>query len=704
MAKKETSAANGNGTNGALDLKRVRNIGVIAHIDAGKTTTTERILYYTGMVHRIGEVHDGAATTDYMDQERERGITITAAAVTSTWRDHQINLIDTPGHIDFTAEVQRSLRVLDGGVVILDGVAGVEPQSETVWRQADRFGVPRICFVNKMDRTGADLDLALDSMRERLGAHPAAIQIPIGIESSFRGVVDLIEMHAVLYTSDDGAERLIAEIPADLHPKALQERDRLVERIAEVDDDIAMLYLEDEEITAQQLRGALRKATLKGKLVPVLVGSALKNKGVQLLLDAVIDYLPSPVDILPVKGHDPETGQEVTCVTRTTDPTVALVFKIATDPFVGRLAYFRVYAGTLSRGQTIMNPSTGRKERIGRLVRMYADHREEVEQVLAGDIGAVLGLKEITTGETIADPDRLIALERISFPAPVVELSIAPASKADQDKLSSALHRLVEEDPTLRVNYDQQTNETVLAGMGELHLEVVVDRLRREFKVDAQVGRPEVAYSETITRSVTSEGRLVKQTGGHGQFADVVIEMEPLQPGEGYVFVDALRGASIPRTYLSAIEKGVRDAMEHGVIGEYPVVDVRVTVVDGKYHEVDSSDMAFRTAAAMAFRDGMRRAAPVVLEPIMSVEVVAPEAFTGDVLSELNMRRGSIIGIEPRGKAAQSIRAHVPLGTMFGYATSLRSHTQGRGTFVMEFDHYAPASEKQMLMRVQQVA
>jgi len=682
------------------NVNKIRNIGIIAHIDAGKTTTTERVLYYTGNTHRIGSVDDGTTVTDFMPQERERGITIQAAAITCEWQDCQINLIDTPGHIDFTAEVQRSLRVLDGGIVVFDSVAGVEPQSETVWRQADRFEVPRICFINKMDRTGADFWNAIKSMIDRLGAHPVAVQIPIGQEGDFRGLIDLVNMRAVLYEDADGREPLVADIPADMVEEAERRREQMIEQIADADDDIAFAYLEGEEISASDIRAALRKATIERTLFPVLAGSALKNKGVQLLLDAVIDYLPSPLDRAAVVAHNIETDQKVPCQPDLEQSAVGMVFKIATDPFVGRLAYVRVYSGRIERGQTLVNPQTGDKERIGRLVRMHADHREEVEYIAAGDIGAVLGLSAATTGETLAEVGHPIVLERMSFPAPVVELSVAPASKSDQTKLGNALHRLIEEDPTLRVRQDAQTQETVLSGMGELHLEVIVDRLKREFKVNTEVGAPKVAYCETITRSVTSHGRLVKQTGGHGQFAHVVIEMEPLEPGSGLVFEDQLRGGSIPRTYLPAIEHGIQDAMEQGILGEYPVVDVKVTLVDGKHHEVDSSEMAFRTAAAMAFKEGMQRGAPVILEPIMRVEVVAPEDFTGDIIAELNMRRAKIEGIEPRGGNAQTVRAHVPLATMFGYATSLRSRTQGRGTFVMEFAHYAPVSEKEMLQVV----
>jgi elongation factor G len=685
-------------------IDRIRNIGIIAHIDAGKTTTTERVLYYTGRTHRLGNVDEGTTVTDFMPQERERGITIQSAAISCEWRGHQVNIIDTPGHIDFTAEVQRSLRVLDGGVVVFDGVAGVEPQSETVWRQADRFGVPRVCFVNKMDRIGADFWRTIDSIVERLGAKPAAIQIPIGSEANFRGVVDLIEMRAITYNGGDGAEQVIGQIPLELAKEAANRREQLIEQLADFDDAIAILYLENEEISAEQLQRTLRRATLEGALVPVMAGSALKNKGVQLLLDAVVDYLPSPLDLPPAMGQDPETGDEIACPPDLTEPTAALVFKISTDPYVGRLAYFRVYSGAVSRGQTVINGRTGETERIGRLVRMHADHRQEVEEVRAGDIGAVLGLKETVTGETISSPDRPVVLEHITFPAPVAEVSISPRSKADQDKMGMALRRLVEEDPTLRVRQNQQTNETILAGMGELHLEVTVDRLQREFQVGAEVGAPQVAYCETITRAVTSHERLVKQSGGHGQFADVVIEMEPLAPGEGFVFEDALRGSSIPRNYLSAIEAGIRDAMAEGVLAKNPVVDVKVTVVDGKHHEVDSSDMAFRTVAAMAFRAGMKKAAPVILEPIMRVEVVAPEEFTGDIISELNMRRADILGLEPRDTGVQTVLANVPLATMFGYATGLRSRTQGRGTFVMEFSHYAPVSEKLMLSLLKKAA
>ncbi|MBN1933812.1 MAG: elongation factor G [Anaerolineae bacterium] len=676
------------------DLNRIRNIGIIAHIDAGKTTTTERILYYTGSTHRLGNVDDGNTVTDFMPQERERGITIQAAAITCAWRDYQINLIDTPGHIDFTAEVQRSLRVLDGGVVVLDGVAGVEPQSETVWRQADRFGVPRICFVNKMDRVGADFWHVLDTIRERLGAHPAAVQMPMGTERDFHGVVDLVEMCGVFFADDDGSQPEIGPIPPALLDEAQHRRVQLIEALADLDDEIAMLYLEGEAISADQLRASIRKATLNNKLIPVLLGSSLKNKGVQRLLDAVLDYLPSPLDRGAVQGINSSEHTDVICPVNVDDPAVALVFKITTDPYVGRLAYLRVYAGTVRRGETVINALTGDKERIGRLVRMHADHREEVEQVRAGDIGAVLGLKTITTGETLSMPERSVVLERISFPAPVVEMSIAPATKADQDKLGLALHRLSEEDPTLRVRFDAQTNETVIAGMGELHLEVAVDRLKREFKVVANVGAPEVAYCETITRAVRSEGRLVKQTGGHGQFAHVVIEMEPLEPGSGFVFEDSLVGSSIPRTYLPAIKTGIEDAMNNGVLGGYPVVDVKVSVVDGKHHEVDSSEIAFRLAASMAFKDGMRKATPIMLEPMMKIEIVAPDEYTGDIMSELSMRRAKVLGIELRGGTTQTVRAHVPLATMFGYATSLRSRTQGRGTFVMEFDHYAQISSQ----------
>jgi elongation factor G len=686
-------------------LEKRRNIGIIAHIDAGKTTITERILYHTGLTYRMGDVDEGTTVTDFMPQERERGITIQSAAVTCFWRDHQINIIDTPGHIDFTAEVQRSLRVLDGGVVVLDGVAGVEPQTETVWRQADRYKVPRVCFVNKMDRTGADFWRTLDMATKRLGARAVAIQMPIGVESSFRGVVDLIEQRAIIYPSTslragNGDEPTITEVPPELQAEVQRRREQLIEQLADVDDEVAERYLEGEELTPKFLHAALRQATLAGQVVPFLCGTALRNKGVQPLLDAIVAYLPSPLDVPGIKGQELESGDEIICQADESEPLAALVFKINTDPFVGRLAYLRVYSGSLRRGQSVINTSRGEKVRIGRLVRMFADRREEVDEIEAGDIGAVLGL-EASTGETLCAAERPVVLEKIAFPAPVVSVAIKPQSKADQDKLSLALHRLAEEDPTFQVRQDARTKETIISGMGELHLEVIVDRMKREFNVGAGVSAPQVAYYETITRPVTCEARLKRQTGGHGQFAHVVLELEPWEKGSGFVFEDKLRGMVIPRQYVPAVEAGIRDAMEEGVLAKHPLVDIKATLVDGSYHEVDSSDRAFRTAAAMALRDGVAKASPIILEPIMRIEVIAPEDCTGDVIGDLSARGGTVVGIGPRANGLHDINAHVPLAAMFGYATSLRSRTQGRGTFSMEFDHYAqvPAETAQELMK-----
>ncbi len=674
------------------DMQTIRNIGIIAHIDAGKTTVTERVLYYSGLTHRLGSVDDGTTVTDFMPQERERGITIQSAAITSTWRGYQINVIDTPGHIDFTAEVQRSLRVLDGGVVVFDGVAGVEPQSETVWRQADRYGVPRICFVNKMDRVGADFDRAVGSITKRLGANPVPVQMPIGEESDFCGVVDLIEGQAVVFCDEDHTEPAVIEVPEELQGEFARRREEMVEKLADVDDDLAERYLEGEELPAELLRAVLRQATLSGEAVPVLCGTALRNKGVQMLLDAVVHYLPSPLDVLPMEGTDPQTGEELTCPADSDEPTAALVFKITTDPYMGRLAYFRVYSGAVRRGESLLNPSSRKRERIGRLVRMHADRREEVEEVAAGDIGAVLGLKGTTTGETLSDEARPVVLEQISFPAPVIELAVAPRSKADQDKLSVALQRLMEEDPTFQARTDERLEQTVLAGMGELHLDVILDRMRREFGVDTKIGRPQVAYYETITRPASAEARLVKQTGGRGQFAVVELEIEPLPSGTGFVFENKVVGGAVPRQFVPAVQAGVRDALEKGVLAEHPMVDIKVALVDGKAHDVDSSERAFRTAASMAMRKAVSQASPIMLEPVMGLEVVVAEDHTGDVIGDLSARAATITGIESRNGSGQSIQADVPLAAMFGYATALRSRTQGRGTFVMEFDHYAPIS------------
>ncbi len=674
-----------------FNLTRIRNIGIIAHIDAGKTTTTERILFHTGQTHRIGSVDEGTTVTDFLPQERERGITIQSAAVTTYWKDHQINVIDTPGHIDFTAEVQRALRVLDGGVVVFDGVAGVEPQSETVWRQADRYHVPRICFVNKMDRVGASLDRALISIRKRLGANPIAVQMPIGTESEFCGVVDLIHEQAIVYCGEAGAELepVARPIPPELAVEAASRREELIEALALLDDALAEAYLEGEEISGVRLQEVLRRATLDGCAVPVLCGTSLRNKGVQPLLDAIVNYLPSPLDIPAVGAADPTTGETMLCEPTLDGPLAALAFKVATDPYMGRLVFLRVYAGVLSRGDLVLNVNTGQTERIGRLVRMYADRRDEVNEVRAGDIGAVLGLKAVT-GDTLSDPAHPLVLEDIAFPKPVVHLAVEPQTKADQDRLGIALRRLQEEDPTFQVRQDDRTGQLVLSGMGELHLEVLLDRLRREFRVGTKVGRPEVAYYETITRSARAEGRLVKQTGGHGQFAVVVLEVEPLERGSGVVFEDRTTGGVVPRQFMPAVEAGVRAGLERGVVAKAPLTDIKVAVVDGKSHEVDSSAQAFHTAASMAVRQAAGQAGPQLLEPVMVVEVVMPDDHTGDVIGDLGSRRAQITSIEPRNGSGQAVRAHVPLATMFGYATSLRSRTQGRGSFAMEFDHYAP--------------
>lgn len=674
-------------------LERTRNIGIIAHIDAGKTTVTERILFYTRKIHRIGEVHDGAATMDWMDQEQERGITITSAATTCFWNNHQINIIDTPGHIDFTAEVQRSLRVLDGGVVVFDAVAGVEPQSETVWRQADRFGVPRICFVNKMDRTGADFRRTVNMIVDRLGANPVPIQMPIGAEDKFRGVIDLIRMEAVYYLDDLGTKSEASPIPADLLEEAQALHEKLVEKVAESDDTLTEKFLEGEEITPEELIHALRVATISGDIVPVLCGSALKNKGVQRLLDAVVNYLPSPKDVPPKIGLNPHNDQEITVFADENDPFVALAFKIVTDPFVGRLTYIRVYSGAAEAGENVQNTSRNKKERLGRLLQMHANHREEIKEIYAGDIAAVVGLKNTFTGETLSDPSRPIVMESIKFPEPVINLAIEPKTKADEDKLSIALQKLAEEDPTFQVRTDENTGQTQISGMGELHLEVLVERMRREFKVEANVGRPQVAYRETITRPAKAQGRFVRQSGGRGQFGDVHLEIEPLEKGKGFEFESKIVGGAIPREYIPAVEQGIREALSTGVVAGYPVVDVKAILVDGSYHEVDSSEMAFKIAGSMGFKEAMQKGAPVLLEPIMKVEVTTPEEFTGDVMGNLSSRRGAIEGMTPRGGGVTSITALVPLSEMFGYATDLRSGTQGRATFTMEFNHYAEVSQ-----------
>ncbi len=671
------------------ELDRVRNIGIMAHIDAGKTTTTERILYYTGRSHKMGEVHEGAATMDWMVQEQERGITITSAATTCFWGDHRINIIDTPGHVDFTVEVERSLRVLDGAVALFDSVAGVQPQSETVWRQADKYKVPRIAFINKMDRTGADFFNAVETMKDRLGANTAAIQIPIGAEDKFIGHVDLVTMKAITYVDPLGQNWEEGDVPADLKEQAEHYRHELIEAVADHDDDIMVAFLEDQPVEEDRLKAAIRAATLDNSITPVLLGSAFKNKGVQPLLDAVIDYLPSPLDVPPVTGTDPKTGEPTEREPRLDAPFSALAFKVMSDPFVGKLTYFRVYSGKLNSGSYIVNTSTGRKERVGRLLEMHANHREDVEQVAAGAIAAAVGLKQTTTGDTLCDPDAPVLLESIDFPDPVIDVAVEPKTKADQDKLQAALARLAEEDPTFRVRTNEETGQTIIAGMGELHLEIIVDRLMREFKVDANVGRPQVAYRETVRNAVTGiRGKFVRQSGGRGQYGDAVINMEPNTQGGGYEFINKVVGGAIPREYISSIDAGIREAMEAGVLAGFPVVDIVVTLVDGSYHDVDSNEMAFKVAGSMAFKEASKRAKPVLLEPVMAVEVVTPEDYMGDVIGNINSRRGQIEGMEPRGNA-QVIRAKVPLAEMFGYATDVRTMSQGRATYTMQFLHYA---------------
>ena len=669
-------------------LEQTRNIGIIAHIDAGKTTVTERVLFYTGRTHKIGEVHEGEATMDWMEQEQERGITITSAATTCFWRDHRINIIDTPGHVDFTVEVERSLRVLDGGVTVFDGVAGVEPQSETVWRQADKYNVPRICFVNKLDRTGADFYKDLDSIWQRLTKKAVAVQIPIGAEDKFAGVVDLITLQAHMFKDDLGKQIEVVDIPAELADEAAKWRATMVERIAETNEELTVKFLEGEDISADELVAALRKAVIGNELYPVLCGSALKNKGVQLLLDAVNAYLPSPLDIPPVTGLDPKTGEEITRATSDAEPFSALAFKIATDPFVGKLAFFRVYSGSLKSGSYVLNSTTGGKERIGRILRMHANSREEVAEVYAGEIAAAVGLKATTTGNTLCDPASQIVLESITFPEPVIQIAIEPKTKADQEKMSLALQRLAEEDPTFRVRTDEETGQTLIAGMGELHLDIIVDRMKREFKVEANVGKPQVAYRETIKKSVRDiEGKFIRQSGGRGQYGHVVIEVEPNEPGKGYEFINKIVGGTIPREYITPVDQGIQEALTNGIIAGYPVVDVKTTLYDGSYHDVDSSEMAFKIAGSMAIQAGVRKADPVILEPVMKVEVTTPEEFMGDVIGDLNSKRGRIEKMEDRA-GAKIVLAIVPLAEMFGYTTTLRSMTQGRASNSMEFDHY----------------
>jgi elongation factor G len=649
---------------------------------------TERILFYTKKIYKLGEVHEGAATMDWMEQEQERGITITAAATTCFWNDHRINLIDTPGHVDFTVEVERSLRVLDGAVVVFDGVAGVEPQSETVWRQADKYHVPRFCFVNKLDRTGADFWRVVDMIKERLGVNAVPLQVPMGAEDQFRGVIDLINMRAITYGNDLGDQIDVGEVPDEFRATADEWREKMIEALADLDDDIAHKFLEGEEIGVDQLRTALRAGTLAYQIVPVLTGSALKNKGVQPMLDAVVDYLPSPLDVPPVTGKDARSGDEATRSTDPTEPFTALAFKIAADPFVGTLAFFRVYSGTLKTGSYVYNSSKGQKERVGRILQMHANHREEIDQVSAGDIAAAVGLKNTTTGDTLCAEDKPIILESITFPEPVIELAVEPKTKADQDKMSLALQRLAAEDPTFRVHTDEESSQTRIAGMGELHLEVLVDRMLREFKVQANVGRPQVSYREAIRRPVRAEGRFVRQTGGKGQYGHAVLQLEPLERGGGFEWESKIVGGAVPREFWRAIESGVVEALAGGVVAGYPVIDLKATLVDGSYHEVDSSEMAMKIAGSMAAKDGVGKADPAILEPVMRVEVTTPEDFMGDVIGNLNAKRGQIDGLDERG-TSRVVRAHVPLAEMFGYATELRSMTQGRAAYSMEFSHYA---------------
>ncbi len=677
-------------TGAAAGLESVRNIGIMAHIDAGKTTTTERILYYTGRTHKMGEVHEGAATMDWMAQEQERGITITSAATTAEWRGFRVNIIDTPGHVDFTMEVERSLRVLDGAVAVFDAVAGVQPQSETVWRQADRYGVPRIAFINKMDRVGADFFASVKSMVDRLGAVPVPVQIPIGLEDRHIGVVDLVELRGVVWNDPLGETLEIVEIPAELAEQAHTYHHLLIDRVAEFDDELMETYVEDEEsVTPDMLRRALRRGTLANAVTPVLLGSAFKNKGVQPLLDAVVDYLPSPLDVPPVVGIDPKSGEEMERTASEDEPFTALAFKVMSDPYVGKLTYFRVYSGKTKTGQRVLNASNGKTERIGRILQMHANHREERAEIGPGEIAAAVGLKFTTTGDTLTGEKTPMLLETMTFPDPVIFIAIEPKTKADQDKLTNALARLAEEDPTFRVRQDEETGQTIIAGMGELHLEIIVDRLMREFNVEANIGRPQVAYRETVSKKAEKiRGKFVRQTGGSGQYGDVVINLEPAAPGEGYTFTDKIVGGKIPKEYISSVNAGIEEAMAAGILAGYPVVDTKVELVDGSYHEVDSSERAFKIAGSIAFKEAMKRGNPKLLEPMMAVEVETPEDYLGDVMGNLNARRGRVEELQPT-KTAQLIKASVPLGEMFGYATDLRSMTQGRATFTMQFDHYA---------------
>ena len=671
-----------------VELSKTRNIGIMAHIDAGKTTTTERILYYTGVSHKIGEVHDGAATMDWMEQEQERGITITSAATTCFWKDHRVNIIDTPGHVDFTIEVERSLRVLDGSVAVFCSVGGVEPQSETVWRQADKYGVPRIAFINKMDRIGADFNRGLAMMRDRLGANPVPLQLPIGQEDLFRGVIDLIEMRAILWDDESlGANYTVEDIPADLLEEAQAAREVMLEEVSSADDELMEKYLGGEELSVAEVKAGIRRATSSLQINPVLCGSAFKNKGVQTLLDAVVDYMPSPLDVPPIKGVHPDTKEELTRPADDKGPFAALAFKVMTDPFVGQLTFFRVYSGVAESGAHVLNTTKSKKERFGRLLKMHANKREEIKEVYSGDIAAAVGLKYTTTGDTLCSDKDVCLLEAMEFPEPVIHIAIEPKTKADQEKMGTALQKLVSEDPSLRVRTDEETGQTIISGMGELHLEIIVDRMKREFKVEANIGAPQVAFRETITKTVEVQGKFVRQSGGRGQYGDCWLRIEPLEPGSGFEYVDAIKGGVIPKEYIPAVGAGAEAAAKNGILAGFPLVDLRVTCFDGSYHDVDSSEMAFKIAGSMGLKEGAAKAGPVLLEPIMSVEVVLPEEYLGEVMGDLNGRRGRVSGMEARG-GAQVVKAHVPLSCMFGYSTDLRSSTQGRATYSMTFDHY----------------
>ncbi|WP_461239974.1 elongation factor G [Paucilactobacillus sp. N302-9] len=669
-------------------LDNTRNIGIMAHIDAGKTTTTERILYYTGKIHKIGETHDGASQMDWMEQEQERGITITSAATTAAWKDHRINIIDTPGHVDFTVEVERSLRVLDGAVAVLDAQAGVEPQTETVWRQASDYNVPRIVFANKMDKLGANFDYSVQTIKDRLNATPLAIQMPIGAEDNFQGVIDLVEMKADIYDEDElGANWDTVDIPEEYKEEAAKRRDTMIEELADIDDNIMEKYLGGEEISEPEIKAAIRRGTLNLELFPVLAGSAFKNKGVQMMLDAVIDYLPSPLDVKPYNATDPDSGEQIELKADDDEPFAALAFKIATDPFVGRLTFIRVYTGTLQSGSYVLNTTKDKRERVGRLLQMHSNHRQEIPEVFSGDIAAAIGLKNTTTGDSLTSPDRPLQLESMEFPDPVIQVAVEPKSKADQDKMDIALQKLAEEDPTFKAETNPETGETLIAGMGELHLDIIIDRMKREFNVEATVGAPQVAYREAFTKATQAQGKFVRQSGGKGQYGDVWIEFEPNEEGKGFEFEDAIVGGVVPREYIPSVEQGLKESMENGVLAGYPLVDLKAKLYDGSYHEVDSSEAAFKVAASIALRNAAKSAEPVILEPIMKVDIVIPEEYMGDIMGQVTARRGRIDGMEERGNA-QQVHSFVPLSEMFGYATTLRSASQGRGTFTMAFDHY----------------